>query len=148
MRGGWIVAWVIVAGCGGSDPVSCPHEAPIDDCDVYACHRALACDIFCEGGFDCPRVDCTDAQQCRISCVGSTCDEIDCRGAGNCYADCASATTCAQQCDGADICTMKCTGGAACLIECGSSPDCSYVDCDGEILECPDNVLACNRPCP
>ena len=73
-------------------------------------------------------IDCSEADSCEPSCKDATCS-IDCTGADHCD-------------------RVKCEDGAECLLDCTGAEHCRFEHCDGEVVTCPGDVLACNTACP
>lgn len=117
------------------DGVCTQRSVCVPDKNCEAECTSSACSLDC-GDAEACKADCGDSSQCDVSCVGTKSCEPTCRG-GNCEIDCQAA----EKCD-----HVRCKDGAACLIQCGVGP-CKLEECDAP-LECPGNVLVCNRACP
>ncbi len=95
-----------------------------------------------------PDFECAAATgPCKPRCEMDDC-VIDCSEADSCEPSCKDAT-CSIDCTGADHCDrVKCEDGAECLLDCTGAEHCRFEHCDGEVVTCPGDVLACNTACP
>lgn len=117
---------------------ACVETCPSRDCQI-ACPAGE-----CDCTLDCASTD----GRCKPRCENDDC-VIDCSRVEACEATCRGATTCEISCVDAEHCEKtKCEDGAACLLDCSGARECRFETCDGTVTSCPDNILACNRPCP
>jgi len=152
-----VVVLITLAACGGGSTAKvCTPDDPADwppTCDILDCRNTI-CDVTCTPGLICDELDCTGSPQCRIACnPGSTCDKIDCTNANDCFVACeddgTASATCDVTCSGSQDCVESCDPGSQCLLRCGATPQaqCHYDICDA-VVDCGNNVFACNRACP
>jgi hypothetical protein len=92
-------------------------------------------------------LECPAAGPCKPKCEMDEC-VIDCQEVESCEPSCKDAT-CTIDCTGANHCDrVKCEEGSACLLDCTGAEHCDFEHCDGEVVTCPGDVLACNTACP
>lgn len=152
---------IVVAACGSSSPVTTCEPAGPDynvwpmGCHTFDCHAQI-CDVTCDYQMSdpiCPRLDCTDAQQCRLDCQpGRTCPDVDCTGASACFIACESGGHCSGTCENATSCALSCgPPPSECLLRCGaagSGANCHMDGCPTTPTDCGGGVYVCNRACP
>lgn len=161
-------------GCcnGGENELDCPQDCSCATCTMGTCQETctgdctLECNSPCACSLDCAEttgtcmtscdggeictVDCANVATCQPRCAGdSQCMFANCGSAGTCDARCTGNALCTIDCSGGADCTdSHCTGSAQCLLDCTGASSCGYAECDGVELNCPNNIIACNRPCP
>jgi hypothetical protein len=95
------------------------------------------------------KVDCADTGRCDVECRDDMLAEVDCAGSDRCQTDCKDGSACEIDCQGADKCNeIRCTGGSECLLHCEDANKCGFKKCDGQVRQCPGNILVCNAECP
>lgn len=127
-----------MASCG---PCASPTKATCVGgfCDLSCSQTSCDYTVECGAAPDC-RVECDNGSDCTVSCLGAIECEVRCRDVGTtCFTDCTGATLC----DG-----PRCRDGAECLLDCTGAITCGYDDCEGGLMSCPGDILACNRACP
>lgn len=105
--------------------------------------RPPRADAAPDADFECAAV----TGPCKPKCEMDEC-VIDCSEAETCEPECKDAT-CTIDCTGANHCDrVKCSEGSACLLDCTGAEHCRFEHCDGQVVTCPGDVLACNTACP
>jgi hypothetical protein len=95
------------------------------------------------------KVDCAGAGRCDAACASDMLCEIDCAGSDRCRPQCSDGSDCEMDCLAAGRCDeVRCTWGSSCLLHCRDADQCAFKKCDGEVRQCPGNILVCNRACP
>lgn len=114
--------------CGSDCEVSCYGEDTL--CIVDASRASNFNDFSCSSGAACV-VDLTDA--------GNFEDRVICRDEG---------TTCLLTCENVSNCYPTCVEGAVCVLDCTMSDNCEFEVCEGVVIDCGDDIVACNGSCP
>jgi hypothetical protein len=142
-------------------------DAIPDDANMY-CEPGERCDfrndhdqdgnVSCSGADRCDaklrddsvyKVDCADTDRCDVECKDDMLCEVDCAGSDRCQTECKDDTVCEIDCKGADKCNeVRCTDDSECLLHCEDADKCNFKKCDGQVRQCPGNILVCNRECP
>jgi hypothetical protein len=95
------------------------------------------------------KVDCAATGRCTTTCDDDMLCDIDCAGSDRCKAQCEDGSNCEIDCLATGRCNeIKCTGGSECLLDCTGADECEFQKCDGEVRQCPGDILVCNRECP
>jgi hypothetical protein len=95
------------------------------------------------------KVDCADTDRCDVECRDDMLCDVDCAGSDRCKTECKDDSVCEIDCKGADKCNeVRCTDDSECLLHCEDADKCNFKKCDGEVRQCPGNILVCNRECP
>ncbi|WP_428263413.1 hypothetical protein [Haliangium sp.] len=129
----------------GRHPRACARDSVLDCGDV----PGATCTARCRGGAC--LLDGASAARFSTSASAGAAAAIDCTGADTCEATCdGPATSCTIDCTGAGHCRdeVVCLAGASCLLDCTDAGACGFDICEGEIRECPGDVLVCGRDCP
>jgi hypothetical protein len=132
--------------CAGAD--RCETEVKDDmlvqlDCaGTERCDTEVKDDSYIE-------IECEDSERCVTKIRDDSYAEIDCQGAERCETECKDDSYCEIDCQGADHCDKtRCTGGSTCVLDCTGADDCGFKTCNGQVRQCPGNVLVCNGQCP
>jgi hypothetical protein len=143
--------------CGAAD-CSCPSG---DSCD-YVC-RGLGCVASCGANATCSvqvqegtaSIACGRDATCSVAVLADAVLSLECGRGGVCRAECQDVAICAVDCDFESACDLVCAPGTDCRMDCDRGAclcrgtACAFSACsDGAPRSCPDDVVACGRPCP
>ncbi len=131
--------------------------APGERCE-FESERGQDGNVSCTGADRCEseldddgvyKVDCADTRRCEVECDGDMLCDVNCAGSDRCQTECKDDSVCEIDCKGSDRCNeVKCHDNSQCLLHCEDANKCQFAKCEGQVRQCPGNILVCNRECP